>query len=107
MIGSFGRRVIDLSVFFFAAYAFAFVPLGNRTALEHCRAILRTRAAREAGRDVITAADRLRRRLLASDDEPVRGRGTPVLPALPGKAKAPAEAVMVPASYDRPDASLQ
>jgi len=105
VIGSFGRRVIDLAVLFLAAYAFAFVPLGSRTALEHCRAILRTRAAREAGRDVVSAADRLRRRVLSDDDEPLPSRGRPIVPALPHKTRAPAEALLTP-FVDSPDASL-
>jgi hypothetical protein len=104
VLGNFARRVVELAVLFFAAYAFAFVPLGSRTGLEHCRAILDTRAAREAGRDVGRAADRLRQRLFASDDEAVPGRGTPVVPALPRRSHP--QAAVAPHDLFGPDASM-
>jgi len=100
---SLGRRAIDLAVLFLALYALAFVPLGRRTGLEHLRAILRTRAARDAGRDLLEAAERLRHRLLDSD-EPINARGAPVMPALP--RKAPPNAAARTSGEGPPDASL-
>ena len=106
MVGNFARRVIELAVLFFAAYAFVFVPLGSRTGLDHCRAILHTRAAREAGRDIGKAADRLRDRMFADDDAVVPGRGTPVVPALPKRSHSPAQAAVAPLVMLGPDASM-
>jgi hypothetical protein len=107
VLGNLVRRAIDIAVLFLAVYAFAFVPLGNRTGLEHCRAILHTRAAREAGRDIAGAADRLRNRIMADDTEAVPARGAPVVPALPRHPHAPREAILSPAApLDAPDASM-
>jgi hypothetical protein len=68
------RRVFRLLVFFFAAYAFVFVPLGEKTALEHVIAIFRTRQAQEAGAELKTGAERLVKRLREQarpeDEEP-------------------------------------
>lgn len=92
---------------FFAAYAFVFVPLGSRTGLEHCRAILHTRAAHEAGRDFGKAAERLRQRLFSSDEETVTGRGSPIIPDLPKRAHSPAQAAVAPTDdFGAPDASM-
>jgi hypothetical protein len=108
VLGNFARRVIELAVLFFAAYAFVFVPLGSRTGLDHCRAILHTRAAREAGKDIGKAADRLRERLFADGDEEeaVPGRGTPVVPDLPRRSHSPAQAALAPTDLFGPDASM-
>ena len=106
MLGNFARRVIELAVLFFAAYAFVFVPLGNKTGLDHCRAILHTRAAREASRDVGKAADRLRDRLFSDDEEALPGRGSPVIPVLPKPTRSPAQAAVAPADLFGPDASM-
>lgn len=107
MLGNFARRVIELAVLFFAAYAFVFVPLGSRTGLDHVRAILHTRAAREAGKDIGKAADRLRERLLSDEDETLPGRGTPVLPVLPKPTRSPVQAALAPLdTLGPPDASM-
>jgi hypothetical protein len=97
------RRAIDLAVLFLALYAFAFVPLGRRTGLQHVRAILATPAARETTRDVADAVEGLRRRLL--DDPAPPTHGAPVVPRL-HHHPAPANAAVAPASFDAPDASL-
>ena len=102
MLGNLGRRAIDLVVLLLALYAFAFVPLGKKTGLEHLRSILRTRPAEEAGHEILEAADRLRHRLLDAD-EPVRTRGTPVVPRLPRRAHPEANLKLAP--EDAPDAS--
>lgn len=43
----------------FAAYAFAFIPLGKRTALQHVIAILHTKEAAEAGQELKQAGGRM------------------------------------------------
>jgi hypothetical protein len=106
VLGVLGRRAIDLAVLFLALYAFVFVPIGRRTGLEHLRTILKTRAAHDAGRDVLDAGDRLRRRLLADDEEPVRTHGRAVVPHLPRHA-GPSNAGLVSNTLDGPDASLE
>ena len=116
------RRAVDLVVCFLALYAFAFVPLGERTGLEHLKAVLRTPAAKTAGHELVEAADRLRQRLLGAPDEaeavadaPREARGVPKVPKLPRRS-APENAAVVPAAsgdnaaaaaaMDAPDASL-
>lgn len=115
MLGNFGRRAIDLAVLFLALYAFAFVPLGSRTGLEHLQAIVHTDAARSAGRELLQAADRLRRRLSGElspparePPTPARARGTPIVPRLPRhRVDAPTNAlVMTVRTSDSPDASM-
>ncbi len=103
MLGIFGRRAIDLAVLFLALYAFAFVPLGRHTGLEHLRAILGTPAAREAGQDLLDAAERLQRRLF--DDEPARPHGNPAIPHM-RRARSEANLALAPLVLDAPDASL-
>ena len=106
MLGLFGKRLIDLSVLFLALYAFAFVPLGKHTGLEHARRIFTTPAAKSAGRDVFDAVERLRARLLAGDEAAPRTEGHPVLPKLP-KGKPPADLMLAPRTpSEAPDASL-
>lgn len=80
MLGRLGHRTLDLVVLLFALYAFAFVPLGKRTGLEHVKAILGTSAAQEAGDEIVEAGGRLKERVLGDAPEPARGR--PVLPEL-------------------------
>jgi hypothetical protein len=67
------RRIFRTLVFSFAAYAFVFVPLGEKTALEHVIAIFRTPQAQRAGSELKTGAERLVKRLRESsrpeDDE--------------------------------------
>ena len=110
VLGNLARRAIDLAVLLLALYAFAFVPLGRRTGLEHLRAILKTPASRDAGHEVTQAAERLRDRLLGADAPgravPPPAHGAPTVPELrPGRA--PPEMAAVPAPPgDAPDASL-
>ena len=102
MLGRVGQRALEGLVLLFALYAFALLPLGRRTAFEHVQAVLSTGEAREAGREIARAADRLHERLLPRDDEAIEGRGVPQVPELsPGP---PVQARVEPA--DRPDASL-
>lgn len=81
-----GRRLIDWLVLGFAAYAFAFVPLGQRTALEHVKAILSTEDSARAGRELKHAGEKLAHKLLEQKVDPI---DTKVLPAK-GKPELPA-----------------
>jgi hypothetical protein len=58
-----GRRVLELGVGLFALLGFAYVPLGKKTGLEHVEAILATEPAKEAGRELVAACQRLRAKL--------------------------------------------
>jgi hypothetical protein len=100
---SFGRRAIDLAVLFLAVYALAVIPLGRRTGLEHLRAIFRTQAARDAGRELGHAAERLGRRLLG-EDEPITARGKSGAPSIP--RRPPSNALLTPEAFAGPDASV-
>jgi hypothetical protein len=76
-VGRMAKRVFQAVVLFFAVYAFAFVPLGEKTALEHLRAIWGTPAAQQAASEVKGGVQRLVKRLRSearesterSDDE--------------------------------------
>jgi hypothetical protein len=57
------KRILKGVIVFFAIYAFVFVPLGRKTALEHVRAIFGTPAAHEAASEVKGGVTRLVRRL--------------------------------------------
>ena len=73
------KTVVEGVVLLFAAYAFAFVPLGEHTALEHVRAILGTKEAERAGRELKQAGGRVVDELLKAPS----GAGAPKLPQLP------------------------
>lgn len=69
------KRAFEGAVFLFAAYAFATVPLGKRTGLQHLIAILNTKEAAEAGNELKQAGGRMVNELLQ--------------PHLAGEAKVP------------------
>lgn len=75
------RRVLEMGVGLFALLGFAFVPLGKRTALEHVKAIVSTEPAREAGRELLAAAGKLRTKIFES--LPSRDGARPPPEALP------------------------
>jgi hypothetical protein len=83
-----GRRLIDWLVLGFAAYAFAFVPLGEHTALEHVKAILSTEDSARAGRELKHAGEKLAHKLLEqkaidpADTKALPAKGKPELPEL-------------------------
>ena len=52
-------RMVELVVLLFAVLGFFFVPLGQRTAFDHVRAVLATPAAADAGRELSTAVSRI------------------------------------------------
>lgn len=58
------KRALEGAVFLFAAYAFATVPLGKRTGLQHLIAILNTKEAAEAGNELKQAGGRMVNELL-------------------------------------------
>lgn len=100
---TFGRRAIDFAVLVLATYALAFVPLGRHTGLEHARAILRTKAARDAGHELVQAAQRLGRRLLG-DEATAAPRPRPDVPALPRHGTS--NVALTTAAFEGPDASV-
>jgi hypothetical protein len=96
------KRVFQMVVLFFAIYAFVFVPLGRKTALEHLRAIAGTSAAREAASELEGGVKRLAHELreqaqrsTEATDEQIAGTEAPVptepepqrVKAAPAKAK--------------------
>jgi hypothetical protein len=109
VLGLLGKRPIELVVLFFALYAFVFVPLGRRTGFEHAKAILDTPAAKDAGSEILDAADRLRRRLLgggASEPPSVPKRARPGAPDFGRHDSRPIPQVLPAPLADGPDASL-
>ena len=99
------KRVFQMVVLFFAIYAFVFVPLGRKTALEHLRAIAGTSAAREAASELKGGVTRLAHELreqaqrsTEATDEQIAGTDAPVpTDAEPQRAKttAPAKAKLI------------
>ncbi len=69
-----GRRVVDFSIGFFALLGFVLVPLGERTAYEHVKAIFTSGPAVEAGHELLEAGIRVRGRLLGGDPRPTEAR---------------------------------
>lgn len=85
------KTVVEGVVLLFAAYAFAFVPLGKHTAFEHVKAILGTKEAERAGRELREASGRVVEELLKSGDS----AGAPQVPPL-----KPAQSKLVAAEAD-------
>lgn len=100
---TFGRRAIDFAVLVLAVYALAVVPLGRHTGLEHLRAILGTKAARDAGHELVQAAQRLGRHLLG-DDASAAPRARPDVPTLPRRGTS--NAALATGGFEGPDASV-
>ncbi len=80
-----GHRAVELVVGGFALLGFVYVPLGERTGLEHVARILRTPAAMELGRSLLGTADRARARLLGEVTPSALGPGgaEPLAPLAP------------------------
>jgi hypothetical protein len=92
------KRLFHAMVLFFAVYAFVFVPLGQKTALEHVRAIAGTPAAKNAaselGGGVKRLAHELRdqaRRATEAVDEQIAGEEPPVEAQPPAAPETPAK----------------
>jgi hypothetical protein len=98
-----GRRAIDFVLLLLAVYMLAVVPLGRHTGLEHLRAILRTKAARDAGLELRQAAQRLGRRLVGDD-----GAGAPRTKpqATVSPHRPPGNVLVTEAAFERLDASV-
>jgi hypothetical protein len=80
-----GRRLIDWLVLGFAAYAFAFVPLGEHTALEHVKAILSTEDSARAGRELKQAGEKLAYKLI--EEQKAQNPKAPKVQSLPARGK--------------------
>ena len=98
-----GRRAIHFAVLILAAYALATIPIGRHTGLQHLHAILRTKAARHAERELRDAAQRLGRRLI-EDGDPAVPRAKPEVPALPHHV--PGNAAVTLGAFEGADASV-
>ena len=83
MIARFGRRLLEGLVALFALLGFAFVPLGERTGLEHLKAIASTPAAERAARELVQASVELRQRLTRALVTDAKSRKRDALPELP------------------------
>jgi len=93
MFGIAGRRITEATVALFALLGFAFVPLGQKTALEHTLAIFSTPAAKAAFVELGGTVLRLRDRVVQavappSAPEAPRNGPRPTLPKLPEGAPA-------------------
>jgi hypothetical protein len=82
-----GRRALDFAVGFFALLGFVWVPLGQRTAFEHVKAIFTSRPAVDAGRELGEAATRVRRRLFGGHAPAGPGSSQPAEAAPSGSAE--------------------
>ena len=93
MLGKATRRATEILVLFFALYAFAFVPLGSKTGLEHVKAIFSTGPAKEAAAEAIAAGRRLVERVKGSQeqDAPAQTRVVPAADAGAGLPDASAD----------------
>jgi len=80
VIGNLGRRATELVVLLFALLGFVFVPLGQRTALEHLGKILSTGAASEAMQGLADSVAELRKRLADRPRAPRQAVFAPIGP---------------------------
>jgi hypothetical protein len=106
------KRVFQMVVLFFAIYAFVFVPLGRKTALEHIRAIAETPAAHQAASELQGGVKRLvhelrdqAQRSTEATDEQIAGSEAEV-PA-PGSAPAQPDPVRASPGKGRPEAGTK
>lgn len=74
------KRLFQGIVLFFALYAFAFMPLGKRTALEHVQAVIGSREAKQAATELQGGATRLVQKLRGIKAQ----APLPTAPSLPG-----------------------
>jgi hypothetical protein len=93
VFGIAGRRIAEATVALFALLGFAFVPLGQKTALEHTLAIFSTPAAKAAFVELGGTVLRLR-------DRVIHAVAPPVAPAPPGKGPRP-ELPKLPEATDK------
>lgn len=67
------RRVVEIVVFLFAAYAFFRVPVGQKTSFEHLVAIFSTEPAKEAVREYKAVGEQIKNEIV----EQVRAKAVP------------------------------
>ena len=65
MLSLLGRRGLEAGISAFALLGFCYVPLGQRTGLEHAKAVFSTPAAKRAGDELMLAFTRIRSKLTA------------------------------------------
>jgi hypothetical protein len=84
VFGIAGRRVAEALVALFALLGFAFVPLGQKTALEHTFAIFSTPPAVGAFRELVGTVLRLKDRVVevVAPAVPPKNQPKPELPKL-------------------------
>lgn len=97
------KTALKAIVLLFAAYAFAFVPLGEHTGLEHLTAILSTPEAHHAGRELRQVGERVVEEFV----NPLPTQGRPELPVLsPPQSKLELPSGDLPTSFPQ-DASVR
>jgi len=99
-----GRRLLDFSIGFFALLGFVLVPLGERTAYEHVKAIFTSGPAVEAGRELVEAGLRVRGRLLGGGQRPAEP--SPARPTGSATANEPQPVPPPLAQLDTSDAGV-
>jgi len=70
VIARLGRQLFGSVISAFALLGFVFVPLGERTGLEHAKAILATPEASRAGKGLLTQLEALKRQFLSPNSKP-------------------------------------
>lgn len=83
------KRLFQGVILFFAIYAFAFMPLGKRTALEHIQAVLGSSEAKQAATELKGGATRLVRKLRGTKEEPRRQAPQAPKPSLAPEYSSP------------------
>lgn len=104
MLHRIGRRGLELLIALFALLGFFYVPLGKKTGFEHAKAIFSTRPAKEAGREIVHAGDRIKTKMI---DEVRRAPDSDAGAPAEAKPEALLRTTRATASLDgAPDASL-
>ena len=96
MLSRITRRAVEGIVIAFAALGFFVVPLGERTGFQHARAILETRAARDAMDGMSRALGSVYRSVWSGV----------TAPAVDSKDPPDEAPLVLSATLDAPDASL-
>lgn len=104
MLHRIGRRALELVIALFALLGFFYVPLGKKTGYEHAKAIFSTKPAKEAGREIVHAGDRIKTKMI---DEVRRAPDSDAEAPSQGKPEALSAAKAATTSFDDPpDASV-
>jgi len=70
VIARLGRQLFGSVISAFALLGFVFVPLGERTGLEHAKAILATPEASRAGKGLLTQLEAVKRQFFSPNSKP-------------------------------------